>query len=153
MQMSLSSEISKLSETEMFLENLMQQFEIKEDFLGILSVPLNECVKNAIIHGNKYDKDKTVLIEVCLEQSKLLFSITDEGEGFDYDSFLTQDFEQSKTNGLFLIKVLTEDLSFSKNGAQISYKVDVPLTVSVNNKRIDILQQSQTVVKNSRMDI
>ena len=77
MQMSLPSEISKLSETEMFLESLMQQFEIKEDFLGIFSVPLNECVKNAIINGNKCDKDKTVLIEVCLEQSKLLFSITD----------------------------------------------------------------------------
>ncbi|MDR2409174.1 MAG: ATP-binding protein [Bacteroidales bacterium] len=151
--MSLPSEISKLSETEMFLESLMRQFEIKDDFLGILSVPLHECVENAIVHGNKCNKDKTVLIEICLDQSKLLFSITDEGEGFDYNSFLQQNIEQSKNNGLFLVQLLTEELSFAKNGSQISYKVDVPLTVFGNDKRINILQQSQTVVKNPQIDI
>jgi serine/threonine-protein kinase RsbW len=153
MQMSLPSEISKLSETEMFLESLMRQFEIKEDFWGILSLPLHECVKNAIVHGNKCNKDKTVLIEVFLEQSKLLFSITDEGQGFDYNSFLQQNMEQSEHNGLFLVSLLTEDLSFAKNGSKISYKVDVPLRVFGNDKRINILQQSQTVVKNSQIDI
>jgi serine/threonine-protein kinase RsbW len=153
MQMSLASEISKLSETEMFLESLMRQFEIKEDFLGVLNVPLNECVKNAIVHGNKCDKEKTVLIEVYLEQSKLLFSITDEGQGFDYNSFLWQSIEQSKNSGLFLVGLLTEELSFAKNGSQVSYKVDVPLSVVGNDERINILQQSQSLVKNSQIDI
>jgi serine/threonine-protein kinase RsbW len=131
----------------------MLQFEIKEDFFGVLSVPLNECVKNAIIHGNKCNKDKTVLIEVFLEQSKLLFSVTDEGEGFDYNSFLQQEMEHSKNSGLFLVKLLSEDFSFTKNGSQISYKMDVPLKIPVNDKRVDILQQSQTLVKNSQTDI
>jgi serine/threonine-protein kinase RsbW len=150
--MRLQSDLSKLCEIDFFLENIIQQFEIREDYLGILSIPLHECVKNAIIHGNKCDRDKKVLIEVCLEQSNLLFSITDEGQGFDYDSFLQQDFEQSKINGLFLVRMLTENLSFSKNGSQVSYQVDVPLSFSMNDKRIDILHQSQNVIKNLQID-
>jgi serine/threonine-protein kinase RsbW len=153
LQMSLKSDLSKLSEVDFFLEDIVQRFEIGEDFLGILSVPLNECVKNAIVHGNKCSRDKKVLIEVCLEQSKLLFSVTDEGHGFDYDSFLQQDFEQAKTNGLFLVRMLTENLSFAKNGSQVSYVVNVPLSFSITNKRVDVLQQSQVVVKNMQVEI
>jgi serine/threonine-protein kinase RsbW len=151
--MSLQSDLSKLSGIELFLESIIQQFGIREDYFGVLSVPLNECVKNAIIHGNKCNENKMVVVEVCFEQSKLLFSITDEGEGFDYSPFLQQDIEQSKNNGLFLVKLLTEELSFAKNGSQVSYKLDVPFAFSVNNKRLDILQQLQNVVKDLRMEI
>jgi serine/threonine-protein kinase RsbW len=151
--MSLQSDLSKLSEIELFLEGIMQQFAIREDYFGVLSVPLNECVMNAIIHGNKCNEEKKVLIEVYFEQSKLLFSITDEGEGFDYNPFLQQGIEQSKNNGLFLVKLLSEEFSFTKNGSQVSYKMDVPFIFSMGDKRMNILQQSQNIVKNSRMEI
>ncbi len=152
-KISLQSDLSKLSEIELFLDGIMRQFHVKEDFLGILSVPLNECVKNAIVHGNKCDKDKKVNIEVQLDKSKLLFSITDEGQGFDYDSFLQKGIEQRKENGLSLIELLTDDLSFSKNGSQISYKINIPISLPSNHERIDILQQSQDIVKKSQWRI
>ncbi len=153
-QISLQSDLSQLSELDSFLENVMQQCGIKEDFLGIMSVALNECVENAIIHGNKCDISKKVLVEVQLKQSKLLFSITDEGQGFNYDSFLQQNIEQSQKSGLLTVKILTEDLSFARNGAQVFYTVDVPFSFSAGNKRVDILQQSQqAIVKNSHLNI
>lgn len=151
-QISLQSDLSQLSELDSFLENVMQQCGVKEDFLGIMSVPLMECVENAIIHGNKSDISKKVLVEVQLKQSKLLFSITDEGQGFDYDSFLQQNIEQSQKSGLLTVKMLTENLSFAKNGAQVVYSVDVPFSFSKGDKRIDILQQSQqSTVKSSQV--
>ncbi|MDR1181007.1 MAG: ATP-binding protein [Bacteroidales bacterium] len=153
LQMSLQSDLSKLSEIDFFLENIIQQFEIKDDFFGILNVPLNECVKNAIIHGNGCNPDKKVLIEVYVEQSKLFFSITDEGVGFDYNSFLQQSVECLKNNGLFLVEMLTENLSFAKDGAQVSYEIEVPFSFSAGDKRVDILQQSQVRVENSKAKI
>lgn len=153
-QISLQSDLSQLSELDSFLENIMQQCGIKEDFLGIMSVALNECVENAIIHGNKSDISKKVFVEVQLKQSQLLFSITDEGQGFDYDSFLKQDIEHAQKSGLLTVKMLTENLSFTRNGAQVFYTVDVPFSFSAGDKRIDVLQQSQqTVVKNSHLRI
>jgi len=149
----MQSDLSKLLEIDLFLDNIMRQFNVKEDFLGILSVPLNECVENAIVHGNKCDKNKKVNIEVQWEKSKLLFSITDEGQGFDYDSFLQKGIEQRTGNGLSLVEILADDLSFSKNGSQVSYKIDIPHSLSENNERIEILQHSQDFAKSVQLKI
>jgi serine/threonine-protein kinase RsbW len=145
-KVSLQSDLSRLSEIEFLVEDIMRQFKIKEDFAGIISVPLNECVQNAVIHGNKCDKDKKVTVEVLLEKSKLSFSVTDEGQGFDYDAVLQKEIEQRKENGLLLVEMLTEDLSFSLNGSRVSYKVNVPFSLPVNEERIGVLKQSQEVV-------
>ena len=153
-QISLQSDLSLLFEVDSFLENIMHQCGIKEDFLGVMTVALNECVENAIIHGNKCDTTKKVLVEVQLKQSELLFCITDEGKGFDYDSFLQQNIEFAPKSGLLTVKMLTKNLSFSKNGSQVLYTVDVPFSFSAGDKRINILQQSQqSTVKNSCLSI
>ena len=150
---SLQSDLSKLSEIDLFLDNIMRQFKISGDYLGILDVPLNECVKNAIVHGNKCDKNKKVNIEVHQEKSELLFSITDEGQGFDYNSFLQQNIEQRNASGLSLVEVLTNNLSFSKDGSQVCYKVSIPHSLGENNERIDVLQQCQDAVKSAQLKI
>jgi serine/threonine-protein kinase RsbW len=131
----------------------MQHFGIKEDFLGILSVPLNECVKNAVIHGNKCDKTKKVVIEVQLKKSKLCFSVSDEGEGFDYESVMKTTPEQQEKNGLCIVKMLAQNPTFSRNGTQISYTIDVPFSCDKNrqNQRAEALLQSQISVKNSQI--
>jgi len=152
-KISLQSDLSELSEIEFLAEDIMQQFKIEEDFSGVISVPLYECVKNAIVHGNKCNKDKKVNIETQWEKSKLSFSITDEGQGFDYNSLLQKGIEQRKGNGLLLVEMLTEDLSFSNNGSQVSYKVNVPFSLPIGNERISVLKQSQEVVKNVRMTV
>ena len=150
---SLQSDLSKLSEIDLFLDNIMRQFKISGDYLGILDVPLNECVKNAIVHGNKCDKNKKVNIEVHQEKSELLFSITDEGQGFDYNSFLQQNIEQRNASGLSLVEVLTNNLSFSKDGSQVCYKVSIPHSMSENDERINVLQQSQEAVKSAQVKV
>jgi serine/threonine-protein kinase RsbW len=145
--MNLQSDLSKLSKIDLFVDNVMQQFGIKEDFSGIISVPLRECVENAITHGNKCDKSKKVNVEVRLEKSELSFSVADEGQGFDYNSFLQKGIEQHKKNGLLKVKLLTKDLSFSKNGSQVSYKVNVPFSLPINNERVSILKHPQKMGK------
>ena len=152
-RISLQSDLSQMFEIECLVEDVMRQFKIEEDFCGIISVPLNECVKNAIVHGNKCNKDKKVNVEIQWEKSKLLFSVTDEGQGFDYDIFLQKSIEKRKENGLFLVEKLTEDLSFSNNGSRVSYKVNIPFSLPIGNERIGILHQSQKVAKKVRMTV
>ena len=151
-KINLQSDLSQLSEIDFLIEDIMRRFKIKEDFAGIISVPLNECVENAIIHGNKCNKDKKVTVEIQLENAKLLFSVTDEGQGFDYDAILQKGIEQRKEDGLLLVEMLTEDLSFSLNGSRVSYKVNVPFSLPVNEERIGVLQQLQEeTVKNAAL--
>jgi serine/threonine-protein kinase RsbW len=151
-KISLQSDLSQLSEIEFLIDDIMHRFNIKEDFAGIINVPLSECVQNAIIHGNKNDKDKKVTVEVQVENAKLSFSITDEGQGFDYDTVLQKGIEKRKEDGLLLVEMLTEDLSFSLNGARVSYKLNIPFSLPVNDERINVLQQLQEKsVKNTAL--
>ena len=140
-QLILESDLSQMGKVDAFLESIVQHFGIKDDFAGILNLPLVECVKNAIIHGNKMNKHKTVVVDFQIKESKLSFTVTDEGQGFDYETILTHCDNAPEKNGLFIVNRLAEDIAFSKNGSQVSYKVNVPFSVSSPVNRAAILQQ------------
>ena len=57
----------------------------------LINYCVREVMRNAIIHGNKYDKEKQVEIKIEIEkinekQFKLIVSIKDKGEGLDITS-------------------------------------------------------------------
>jgi len=140
-QLILQSDLSKIGEVDAFLEGIMQDFGIKEDFFGVMSVPLMECVKNGIVHGNKMDENKKVTIDFQIKESRLSFTVTDEGQGFDYENVLKICDNDTEKRGLFLLSQLAEDVTFLKNGSQVSYKVDVPFLFNSPINRMAILQQ------------
>jgi len=144
-QLVLQSDLSKMGEVDAFVEGVMQHFGIKEDFFGVMSVPLIECVKNAIIHGNKMDATKPLVIDFQIKESKLSFTITDEGQGFDYENCLKTCETDSEKKGLFLLSKLAEDVTFLKNGSQVSYKMNVPFRINSAADRTAILQQKANV--------
>ena len=140
-QLVLQSDLSKIGAVDAFLEGIMLDFGIKEGFFGMMSVPLIECVKNGIVHGNKMDENKKVTIDFQIKESKLSFTVTDEGQGFDCENFLKHCSDDMEKKGLFVINKLAEDVTFFKNGSQISYKIDVPFSLNSPVNRMAILQQ------------
>ena len=144
-QLVLQSNLSKMGEVDAFLEGIMRHFGIAEDYFGVMSVPLMECVKNAIIHGNKMDATKRLSIDFQIKESKLSFTVTDEGQGFDYENVLKTCDNDTEKRGLFLLSQLAEDVTFSKNGSQVSYKINVPFRVNSPADRTAILQQKAKV--------
>ena len=140
-QLVLQSDLSKMGEVDAFLEGIMQHFGIEEDFFGVMSVPLLECVKNGMVHGNKLDKNKNLTIDFQIKESRLFFTVTDEGQGFDYENFLKQNKNKTEEKGLFILFHLAEEVTFLKNGSQVSYKVNIPFRINSSANRTAILQQ------------
>jgi len=140
-QIVLQSDLSAIGAVDAFLEGIMQDFGIGEEFFGVMSVPLIECVKNSMMHGNKMDENKKVSIDFQIKEAKLLFTVTDEGQGFDYEKTLASCADAAEKTGLFLLTALAEEVTFSKNGAQVSYKIDVPFSINSPVNRMAILQQ------------
>lgn len=137
----IKSDLNKLVEVEQFIESLMSDFSIKEDYMGILSIPMLEAVKNAIIHGNKSDVSKEVTITCQISNKDIVFSVSDEGNGFDYTKYLTVDFENRTTNGLTMIELLANKLEFLNNGSTISYTIDIP--IQIQHERVEVFQSSE----------
>lgn len=88
-----------------------------------------EAVNNAIIHGNKLDETKNVFVEYEINNGELLFSVKDEGNGFNYhnipDPTLPENLEKPHGRGIFLISHLVDEVRFEDNGSKICIKIKI----------------------------
>jgi len=125
----IKSNLDKLIDVEQFIDSLMLDFSIKEDYLGIIATPLLEAVKNAIVHGNQSNTSKEVTITCQISNKDITFSVSDEGLGFDFKKFLDEDFDNRTSKGLTMIELLTTKLEFLNNGSTISYTIDIPIPI------------------------
>lgn len=124
------SVMENINRVEKLIDDLVAEFNIKEDYYGELLIAMTEAVNNAIVHGNKLDASKNVSIQVeQVDDSNLRFTIEDEGPGFDYnnlpDPTAPENIEKPHGRGVFLMRQLSDECSFEDNGRVVilSFKV------------------------------
>jgi serine/threonine-protein kinase RsbW len=128
-KISIPSLIENIKIIESFIDNAREKFEINDDIYGNIMISVTESVSNAIIHGNQQDKKKTVDLELRFEDEKLTFIISDQGEGFNYDSLedptAPENLEKPGGRGIFLIKNLADEVEFQNEGktTQLSFYI------------------------------
>ena len=108
---------------ESFIDNAKDNLKLNDDIYGNIMIAVTESVNNAIIHGNKKDKNKNVDIVLKVEENTVSFSITDEGNGFDYntlpDPTAPENIDKPGGRGIFLMKALSDELEFQEEGKRI----------------------------------
>lgn len=109
-----------VSIVESFIENAGEKVKITENVYGNVLVSVTEAVNNAIVHGNKEDKNKKVKIKLLKNKKSVRFVIEDEGVGFDFDSLpdptSPENINKVKGRGIFLIKNLADKAKFKEGG-------------------------------------
>jgi serine/threonine-protein kinase RsbW len=84
---------------------------------------LSEVANNAIVHGNKLDESKKVIVNADLEGKRIIWTVTDEGEGFDYnhlpDPTAPENLENLTGRGVFIIKHLADQCIFNSKGNEV----------------------------------
>lgn len=106
---------------ESFIDNVKEKYSLNDDIYGNIMIAVTESVNNAILHGNKSDNRKNVYLKLALENSLIRFTVKDEGEGFDFqnlvDPTLPENLDKPGGRGIFLMKNLSDEVSFSDEGA------------------------------------
>lgn len=119
-QISIASDPENISELEGFIDQLRDSEDIGDEMYGNIIISLTEAVNNGIIHGNGCDPAKKVTISFKRDGNKLSFSVTDEGEGFDFsnlpDPTDPENLEKLTGRGVFLMNQLSDMLIFSNGG-------------------------------------
>ena len=93
---------------------------------GNIMVAVNEAVKNAIIHGNKCDESKQVVITCNCSTAVFRINICDYGHGFDLDSLPdprnADNLRKENGRGILMIKSLMDQVEFdiSENGTSVT---------------------------------
>ena len=109
-----------VSVVESFIENVGEKIRIEEAIYGNVLVSVTEAVNNAIVHGNKEDKNKKVKLGLKQNKKSVRFIVEDEGMGFDHnalpDPTNPKNLEKVKGRGIFLIKSLSDKTTFKQGG-------------------------------------
>ena len=112
-----------VSVVESFIENVGEKIKIEESIYGNVLVSVTEAVNNAIVHGNKEDKTKKVILGLKKNKKSVRFIVEDEGVGFDYDNLpdptSPKNLDKVKGRGIFLIRSLSDKTTFKNGGRMI----------------------------------
>jgi len=108
---------------ESFIDNAKEKFNLDDDIYGNIMIAVTESVNNAIMHGNKNDRTKNVTLSLSLNDNVINFKIKDEGKGFDFqnlpDPTSPENIDKPSGRGIFLMKHLSDEVNFSKNGSMV----------------------------------
>ena len=108
---------------ENLIEEIADKYQIGDDIFANMMTCLNEVVTNAIVHGNKSDPAKKVIINVEVDAKRTVWTVTDEGSGFDYvhlaDPTAPENLEKLTGRGVFIIKQLADQCVFNAAGNEV----------------------------------
>jgi len=84
-----------------------------EDTQHQIGMAVRECAVNAVVHGNRYNKNKKVHLDVERTQYGINVVIGDEGEGFDVtsiaDPLAPENLLKQSGRGIMIIRAFMDE--------------------------------------------
>lgn len=120
----LESDVKNINQVDIIINSIFEQYQLPKELFGNVLISLTEAVNNSILHGNNCDSFKKVVISHRYNEHKTIaFSVSDEGNGFDPNSLPDptdpSNIEKIGGRGVFLMKQLSDNLSFNDNGRNV----------------------------------
>jgi len=107
------------------LMDLVRDVKCNDEHLEHVELALREALANAIIHGNRQDPDKKVMVRCfCQPERGMLVTVEDEGSGFDPkkvpDPTQAECLLETHGRGLFLMRRLVDRVRISRSGRRVT---------------------------------
>lgn len=122
-KLKIESSADNLRLVERLIEDVCEIYNVSEDNFGNILIAVTEAVNNAIWHGNKGNPEKSVQIGFENLEKKITFTVSDEGQGFDYnglpDPTDPNNIDKPNGRGVFLMKNLADKVEFNRNGQEV----------------------------------
>ncbi len=123
----LDSVLDSADQAEKLVLDVAREAGLHEDELHKLGMAVRECIVNAVVHGNRYNRRKKVHLSVAHAKDHLIVRVADEGEGFDLqslpDPLADHNLLQQSGRGIFLIRAFVDQFEvrrLSPNGTEVT---------------------------------
>ncbi len=138
-ELKIKSDLKEIHKLEDFVEQISDVYNINSTYYSNILVALNEAVTNSIVHGNKQDANKTVTIVFEAKNKGLFFTVSDQGNGFDFDNYpdptdITISNYAAIGKGLYLIKSLSDVITYNSDEKTL----EIGFTISSINKELAV---------------
>jgi serine/threonine-protein kinase RsbW len=108
---------------ENLIDEICAELAVNEDAYGNVLIAVTEGINNAIQHGNKYSNDLYIALAVGNNLSEFCFSITDQGDGFDYDALpdptAPENIMKENGRGVYLMRNLADEVIYEELGKTV----------------------------------
>ena len=119
----LPSNVESISSVENLIDEISIELALNEDLYGNVLISVTEAVNNAIQHGNKYQNELIVTVLVFDGSDAFCFSVSDEGDGFDFlnlpDPTAPQNILNENGRGVYLMQNLADEVVFEDGGKTV----------------------------------
>jgi serine/threonine-protein kinase RsbW len=114
----LDSTLESVDRAEEMAVGAAEQAGFDEDDLMRIGMAVRESMVNAVVHGNRYNANKKVLLRVVIEGARLTVRITDQGEGYDGgsvpDPVAPENLMRTSGRGIFLIRSFMDEFEMRR---------------------------------------
>jgi serine/threonine-protein kinase RsbW len=112
-QLTLESTLESVDDAEAIAIREAQKAGFEEDDQQQIGMAVRECMVNAVVHGNRYNKKKKVHLDLEPSNTGLTVIIGDEGDGFDINSLpdplAPDNLLRQSGRGLLLVRAFMDD--------------------------------------------
>ena len=113
-----SSTLESVDVAESEIIKAAEEAGFDEDSLHQISMAARECLVNAVVHGNRYNRNKKVHLSVSNENGRFTIKIGDQGDGFERqevpDPLQEENVLRHSGRGLFLMEAFMDEMSVAK---------------------------------------
>jgi serine/threonine-protein kinase RsbW len=131
----LDSNLKSVDQAEAIVLQEAKALGLEEDEQHQFGVAVRECMVNAVVHGNRYNRNKKVHLEVERAPGKLAVTIGDEGAGFDAsslpDPLAPDNLLRQSGRGLLLARAFVDEFDIHPRpggGTEVRLVKNVPKT-------------------------
>ncbi len=109
---------SDINSVKSIVEDILQNIKeiINENTFFNTKIILNELIINGVLHGNRQDLNKQIIINLRINKSCIIIEVTDEGSGIIYKHKTIGDYDFCESGrGLMLVEGLADKLAIDGN--------------------------------------
>ena len=119
----LPSNLRSINVLDSFVQDVVHQYKLNQEVHGNMLISLTEAVTNAITHGNHYDENKVVQINLQKKSDTIAIRVSDQGCGFDPanvpDPTCEENICKCGGRGVFLMQRLCDQIQYKDNGRTV----------------------------------
>lgn len=143
----IQSDSKELATVERYISNLCDEKNVF-NYFATISVSVMQAVENAIVHGNKNDAEKKIVIESGDYCGGIYFEVEDQGDGFDVSQYGELPTEGTQGDGIFMMKMLSDRLEYSNGGRKVRMEFAIRGIDAVRSmERANTLKKYYTIQK------
>lgn len=121
----VKSDPNLIPEVNEFIFDILKSVLTDKEILGNMNLAVSEALSNAMVHGNKLDQNRNVIVTLNIDEHNIELSIKDSGKGFDPNSIpdptIPENILKDSGRGLHIMRSFIEDVTynFSEEGTEL----------------------------------